>query len=93
MPPDVDLLRALEHLNALARDVQDANLESFTSVRKTESKTGSPNATSPGGGSSRPYDDPSTARQLYDAGYEVIPILDIPGFTPLYPVRSYFFSL
>jgi hypothetical protein len=32
MPPDVDLLRASGHLNALARAVQDATLESFTSV-------------------------------------------------------------
>jgi hypothetical protein len=98
MPPDDDLKIASETLDELGRIVQNANLESYTSKKtklnepKTKTKTRGPNP-APGGSSSRPYDNPSTARKLSDAGYEVLRVPEIPGFAPLYPVRSYSFFI
>ena len=87
-------MSASDTLDELATEVHNARLESYTSAKKTrleEIKTQGSNAPPPGGSSSRAYDGPSTARKLSDAGYEVLRVPEIPGFTPLYPVRSYFF--
>jgi len=91
-PSDVGLVQASSRVQTLSQQVHGANLTSLTRARNAHPKPKGPNDAPPGGSSSGAFDDPSTARKLSDAGYQVLPMPKLPsGFTPLHPVCSFFF--
>jgi len=83
---DDKTLNVKTRLNGLKNEVNAKRFDGFTTQPTKRPKT--EKKAPPGEVHTRHLDNPSTSQMLFKAGYQLLPEIQVEGWTPFHPVRS-----